>query len=111
MRAFIADGSHWLWNLADRHFGSAVKIVDFWHVCEHVGKKEFGYTPSKQFHSSPRLRENLLQAGKLHLLVHPLVDQYGNIQSGQGSPHLVVGLAGKDKDALWERVERRAMQH
>jgi len=36
--AFIADGSHWLWNLADRHFQRAVKIVDFWHVCEHVGK-------------------------------------------------------------------------
>jgi hypothetical protein len=36
--AFIADGSHWLWNLADRHFARAVKIVDFWHVCEHVGK-------------------------------------------------------------------------
>jgi len=36
--AFIADGSHWLWTLADRHFRRAVKIVDFWHVCEHVGK-------------------------------------------------------------------------
>ena len=36
--AFIADGSHWLWNLAERHFQRAVKIVDFWHVCEHVSK-------------------------------------------------------------------------
>jgi hypothetical protein len=36
--AFIADGSHWLWNLADRHFQRAIKIVDFWHVCEHVGE-------------------------------------------------------------------------
>lgn len=36
-RAFIADGSHWLWNLADRYFSKAEKIVDFWHVCEHVG--------------------------------------------------------------------------
>ena len=35
--AFLGDGSHWLWNLADRHFQRAVKIVDFWHVCEHVG--------------------------------------------------------------------------
>ncbi len=38
LTAFIADGSHWLWALADRHFARAVKIVDFWHVCEHVGK-------------------------------------------------------------------------
>jgi hypothetical protein len=36
--AFIADGSHWLWVLAERHFQKAVKIVDFWHVCEHVSK-------------------------------------------------------------------------
>lgn len=38
LTAFIGDGSHWLWNLADRHFQRAVKIVDFWHVCEHVSK-------------------------------------------------------------------------
>lgn len=36
LTAFIGDGSHWLWNLADRHFRRAIKIVDFWHVCEHV---------------------------------------------------------------------------
>ena len=38
LTAFIADGSHWLWSLADRHFQRAIKIVDFWHVCEHVGE-------------------------------------------------------------------------
>ena len=38
LTAFIADGSHWLWNLADRHFQRAIKIVDFWHVCEHVSQ-------------------------------------------------------------------------
>jgi hypothetical protein len=38
LTAFIADGSHWLWNQADKHFQRAVKIVDFWHVCEHVAK-------------------------------------------------------------------------
>jgi hypothetical protein len=36
LTAFVADGSHWLWNVADRHFQRAIKIVDFWHVCEHV---------------------------------------------------------------------------
>lgn len=38
LTAFIADGSHWLWNLVDRHFKRAVKIVDFWHVCERVSE-------------------------------------------------------------------------
>ncbi len=36
--AFIADGSHWLWALADRHFGRAIRIADFWHVCDNVGR-------------------------------------------------------------------------
>lgn len=38
VRAFIADGSHWLWNLAQSRFTGAIQIVDFWHVCEHVGR-------------------------------------------------------------------------
>lgn len=37
LSAFIADGSHWLWNLAQGRFGQAVQILDFWHLCEHVG--------------------------------------------------------------------------
>ena len=41
--AFIADGSHWLWNLAQGRFSGAIQILDFWHLCEHVGNcaKEF----------------------------------------------------------------------
>jgi len=35
--AFVADGSHALWGVAARHFGRAIWIVDFWHVCENVG--------------------------------------------------------------------------
>ena len=43
LSAFIADGSHWLWNLAQGRFSRAVQILDFWHLCEHVGNcaKEF----------------------------------------------------------------------
>jgi hypothetical protein len=43
LSAFIADGSHWLWNLAQGRFNLAVQILDFWHLCEHVGNcaKEF----------------------------------------------------------------------
>ena len=43
LSAFLADGSHWLWNLAAGRFGRAVQVLDFWHLCEHVGAcaKEF----------------------------------------------------------------------
>jgi hypothetical protein len=37
LSAFIADGSHWLWNLAQDRFSGAVQILDFWHLSEHVG--------------------------------------------------------------------------
>lgn len=38
LRAFIADGAQWLWRLADQYFGSAVQILDWYHLAEHVHK-------------------------------------------------------------------------
>jgi hypothetical protein len=35
-RAFIADGAHWLWKLADDYFPSAIQILDWYHLAEHV---------------------------------------------------------------------------
>jgi hypothetical protein len=35
-RAFIADGATWLWNMARQMFGSAVPILDWYHLAEHV---------------------------------------------------------------------------
>lgn len=36
LKAFVGDGAHWLWNLADRQFRQAVQVLDFYHLCEHV---------------------------------------------------------------------------
>jgi hypothetical protein len=38
LRAFIADGAHWLWRLADQYFPSAVQILDWYHLSEHAHK-------------------------------------------------------------------------
>lgn len=38
LRAFIADGSHWLWRVAEQYFSSAVQILDWYHLAEHVHK-------------------------------------------------------------------------
>jgi hypothetical protein len=38
LRAFIADGAHWLWKLADDYFASAIQILDWYHLSEHVHK-------------------------------------------------------------------------
>jgi hypothetical protein len=38
LRAFIADGAQWLWRLAEQYFPSAVQILDWYHLAEHVHK-------------------------------------------------------------------------
>jgi hypothetical protein len=38
LRAFIADGALWLWKLAEDYFGSAIQILDWYHLAEHVHK-------------------------------------------------------------------------
>jgi Uncharacterised protein family (UPF0236) len=38
LRAFIADGSHWLWRIAEQYFQKAVQILDWYHLVEHVHK-------------------------------------------------------------------------
>src|SRR5262249_32959232 len=38
LRAFLADGAQWLWKLADTYFGSAVQILDWYHLAEHGHK-------------------------------------------------------------------------
>jgi hypothetical protein len=36
VRAFLADGARWLWELADMHFPDAIQILDWHHLSEHV---------------------------------------------------------------------------
>jgi hypothetical protein len=38
LRTCIADGSHWLWRVAEQYFGSAVQILDWYHWAEQVHK-------------------------------------------------------------------------
>jgi hypothetical protein len=38
LRAFVADGAHWLWKLAEDYFPSAIQILDWYHLAEHVHK-------------------------------------------------------------------------
>jgi hypothetical protein len=42
LRAFVADGAHWLWKLAEDYFPSAVQILDWYHLAEHVFKAAAG---------------------------------------------------------------------
>jgi hypothetical protein len=64
LRAFVADGAHWLWRLAEQYFGSAVQILDWYHLTEHVHKAanmlwSEGSETAKQW--SQRLKDELWQ--------------------------------------------------
>jgi hypothetical protein len=32
----VGDGAHWIWTLAEDHFGERTEAVDFYHAAEHV---------------------------------------------------------------------------
>ena len=34
---FISDGAKWQWNWCEAEYPQAVKIIDFYHVMEHIG--------------------------------------------------------------------------
>jgi len=36
LRAFLADGARWLWEVAGLHFPDAIQILDWYHLSEHV---------------------------------------------------------------------------
>lgn len=35
-RVVIADGAEWIWNEVGNHLPESIKIIDYWHVCEHI---------------------------------------------------------------------------
>src|SRR5262249_661900 len=62
LRAFIADGAPWLWKLAEQYFGSAVQILDAYHLAEPVhkaGKALWGEGTEAARQWSKRLQDEL----------------------------------------------------
>ena len=35
-RIVIADGADWIWNEVRDHLPGSIKIIDYWHACEHI---------------------------------------------------------------------------
>lgn len=42
----IADGAHWIWSMAEKHFPKAIQILDYWHMTEHL------YTVANAMHGA-----------------------------------------------------------
>jgi len=36
VRIVLADGGEWIWNEVRNHFPNSIKILDYFHACEHI---------------------------------------------------------------------------
>lgn len=74
IRVVMGDGSHWIWNIADRHFPGAIQIVDLYHAREHLWDLARSLYPADEVaqHRWLRHKLNWLENGKIDKLVAAL---------------------------------------
>ena len=70
IRVVMGDGSHWIWNLADRHFPGAIQIVDLYHAREHLWDLARKLYPADEMAQKHWVRYKLdwLENGKIEKL-------------------------------------------
>jgi len=74
LKAFLGDGSHWIWNIAEMHFCDAVPILDWYHLAEHLsqcGNELFG-EGTKQSRQWARGMRRIMNKGKVQQALNQL---------------------------------------
>jgi hypothetical protein len=82
-KAFIADGAHWLWKLAEDYFPSATQILDWYHLAEHVhkaAKAVFGET-SAGAEQWARQRKTELWEGQLEKTLQAIESELSRVRA------------------------------
>jgi hypothetical protein len=88
----IADGGNWIDPLQQKHFPSAIRILDYIHACEHlsdVAKARYG-SDEKQRKRWYERRKQQLWAGKRRELLQALarvVEHLGQPQASDPEDH------------------------
>lgn len=83
LRAFIADGAQWLWRVAEKYFQSAVQILDWYHLSEHVHKAAnilHGETTESAKQWSKRLKDELWE-GRGHAALELVRAELAKVRS------------------------------
>jgi hypothetical protein len=80
MKIVIGDGAEWIWNLADQHFPSAIKIVDLFHAREHLWELARKLHPNNEAEQKRwmEFHQDLLDNGKMKKLTVALNDIAAN---------------------------------
>jgi hypothetical protein len=70
-KAFMGDGSEWIWNIANQHFPSAIQIVDLFHARQHLWDLARKLYPNQEAEQRRwmMVHQDLLDGGKIEALV------------------------------------------
>lgn len=58
---FLADGSHWCWNLCKTHFPQAAQILDVFHLAKHLLKAAGIFWGESSGHAKDWARDTLVE--------------------------------------------------
>jgi len=74
LKVVLADGSIWIWNIADQHFPGAIQIVDIYHARQHIWEIAAKLFPDDQKLKKSWARKLIrkLNAGRIKSLVAEL---------------------------------------
>jgi hypothetical protein len=74
IRVIMGDGSHWIWNIANRQFPGAIQIVDLYHARQHLWDLARKLYPADEVAQQRWLMHKLdwLENGKIEKLVSAL---------------------------------------
>ena len=74
IKVVLADGSIWIWNIADQHFPGAIQIVDIYHARQHIWEIAAKLFPDDQKLKKSWVRKLIrkLNAGRIKSLVTEL---------------------------------------
>ncbi len=73
-KVMIGDGAEWIWNIADRHFPSAIQIVDLYHARQHLWELSRALLPNQEAEQKRWMMRTqpLLDSGRIEKLVDAL---------------------------------------
>jgi hypothetical protein len=82
LRAFIADGAHWLWKLAEDYFPSAIQILDWYHLAEHFHQAAAAvFGEGKAAQAWAEARKTQLWAGQLEAALTAVQIELARVRS------------------------------
>lgn len=92
LKAFLGDGSHWLWRIAELYFPEAVQILDWYHLAEHLSKcghDVFGEGTQESKEWAARLR-GIMRQGRVDEALREVEQLPGRAKNRRQAKHELI---------------------